>query len=147
MKDSIKYSLVGLAGAGIFASAVVSASNKSYEYRTMKNEILHEIKVAEDKQRNLDYMVDDCIKTVNDCRSVYAQYKAASDQVGILQNKYALFEIKQDTSVSWESAIGVPALFLSIFGLGGGLGYYLRERREKKEKIWNMKVELRDDEE
>ena len=147
MKDSIKYSLAGLVGAGIFAGTVVSNSHRIHEYQTVKNEMLQEIQAAEHRANDLDHKVDDCIKTVNDCRSVYAQYQAASDQVGLLQNKYALFEITQDTSVSWGQAIGAPAILISIVGLGMGLGSYLRERREKKEKIWKMKVELRDDEE
>ena len=147
MRNSIKYSLAGLVGAGIYSGAVVSDSHKGHEYRMEKHEMLQEIQAAEHRANDLDHKVDDCIKTVNDCRSVYAQYQAASDQVGILQNKYALFEITQDTSVSWGQAIGAPAILISIVGLGMGLGSYLRERREQKEKIWEMKVELRDDKE
>ncbi|MEK6939923.1 MAG: hypothetical protein AABX31_04295 [Nanoarchaeota archaeon] len=139
MKGSIKYSVVGLVGAGIFAGSVISNTHRLTEYRKSKNEMLHQMWAAEDKQHNLGQKVDDCIKTVHDCRSVYAQYKAASDEVSMLKNKYLLFENNPDNSSPWEPAIGISGLALVVAGFGVGIGSYLRERREKKEKLWNMK--------
>ena len=105
MRDSIKFSLVGLAGAALFAGTLVSTNHKRHEYQAVKNEMLQGIEVAEHKANDLDHKVNDCIKTVNDCRSVYVQYKTASDEVDLLKNKYSEFTFSDDTYelrlISW----------------------------------------------
>ncbi|GEM_PF-5294410 len=132
MRDSIKYSLVGLAGAGIFAGAFFSNVHKYHEYRTVKNEMLHEIQVAEDRANDLDHKVDDCIKKANDCRSIYVQYKTASDEVGILNNKQALFEVVYQTSPHWEPVLGPIGAAIAGLGLSVVIRSYLQEKDRKK---------------
>lgn len=132
MRESNKYILAGLLGAGILTGALVSDRHKHNEYQTVRKEMLQELGAAEDKANSLDHKVNDCVKMVKDCRAVYAEHKAASAEAGILRIRYALFEINHNAS-EWEPAIGASALLLSFGGLG--LGLYTRKREKNKPKV------------
>ena len=95
--------------------------------------MLYDIQVAEATKNDLDHKVDECIKTVKDCHSVYAQYRAASSELNILQNKYNEFQNSEKNAPLWLLMLGLVGGPTFTTGLGAGFGSYLRERREKKE--------------
>jgi len=133
MKTSTKYSLVGLLGAGILVSTSLSANSKHHEYLKSRDEMSSQIQETEVKRNTLGHEVTYCIRMGDDCQTVYEQYKAASNEYDLLRNKYALFLSNHRTDSGWESMIGAPALLLSVFGLGRGLGLYLLERKEENQ--------------
>ena len=131
MRASIKYSLAGLVGAGIFAGSLTYTLHKSHEYQTVKNEMLQQIQVAEDKKDDLGHKLDECVKMVHDCRPIYLQYKAAENELSLLKSKYVVLEQGND-SASWSGMIGGLGFLGAVFGLNRGLNFYLRERWERK---------------
>lgn len=132
MKSSIKYFLAGLAGAGVFTVATISASHRIHEYERIKNELQQEVQVADNNVKYLDQKVNECIKTAHDCRSAYAQYKTAVDEYQTIKKEFDSLEKNPEYAAPWEPLLGAVGLVAALAGLPLGISSYLNEKKEKK---------------